>query len=929
TAGMVQFKSYFTGEATAPSPRLASCQKCFRTTDIDSVGDSKHLTFFEMLGNFSVGDYFKREAIEWAWEFVTQRLKLPLERLWFSIFLDDDEAFNYWRELGVPAERILRFGEEENFWGPAGETGPCGPCSEIHYDLGEGIGCGRPDCGPGCECGRFIEIWNLVFTQYDQQSDGRRIPLPKPNIDTGMGLERMAAVMQGKVSVYETDLFVPIMKRVSELAGQRYGQDETIDRALRVVAEHGRAITFLIGDGVVPSNEGRGYVLRRVLRRAALFGRKLGLNEPFLGGLAEAVISQMRHEYPEIERGRELILSTVEAEESRFNQTLDRGLEILRGLINYRGRHGEAITELLSLAKVRKPSSENASAILEKYGFVGYDTEAEPFEQVGEQMAAESVADLLYQALKSQEEDAFIEAEARFLSLQEWSNHLSGQEVFELYDTYGFPPELTAEIAAENGLSVDLEGFEEEMERQRERARAAQKIAVGGGRVDMEGVLSIKHIPKSTDFVGDETLKHQSTVVVLLPDGEWPEDRVVTVSQGQHLGVILRETPFYGEMGGQVGDTGEIRGEKGRMTVTNTVRHTVSGSELIVHQGKVVEGQISVDDIVEAVVDEKRRLDIARNPTATHLLQMALRQVLGSQVQQSGSLVAPDRLRFDFTYLGALTMEQLLEAQRIVNEKVRQNLPVKAGTTSYSEAIAQGALAFFGEKYGEEVRMVEIGEPIISAELCGGTHVGSTGEIGLFIIVGESSIGAGMRRIEALSGRGAEEFVHKQLSLLEEAAQELRISAPEIKSRISELQAELDAERRKALALERESLRKRAKELAKKAVPVGDFKILTESVEEALSIEALREMGDFLKEELGKSAFVLGAVFNDRPSFVAMGTADVVARGFHAGRIVKQVAAVPGGGGGGTAELGQGGGKDKEKLSEALDLAQELLRKLS
>ncbi|MFQ5925705.1 MAG: alanine--tRNA ligase-related protein, partial [Dehalococcoidia bacterium] len=479
--------------------------------------------------------------------------------------------------------------------------------------------------------------------------------------------------------------------------------------------------------------------------------------------------------------------------------------------------------------------------------------------------------------------------------------------------------ELTAEIAAENGLSVDLESFEKEMERQRERARAAQRFAP---EQRAEAYDRLNAPP--TVFVGDETLKRGSIVVALLVEGEPAE----TASPGQDAEIILLETPFYGEMGGQVGDTGEIRGERCRIAVANTVRQTVSGSELVVHQGKVVEGQISIGDQVEAKVDENRRLDIARNHTATHLLQAALRQVLGSQVQQSGSLVAPDRLRFDFTYPGSLSREQLLEVRRIVNEKVRQNLPLKARTTSYSEAIAQGALAFFGEKYGEEVRMVEIGEPVISAELCGGTHVGSTGEIGFFFILGEGSIGAGMRRIEALSGRGAEEFVHKQLSLLEEAAQELHISAPEIKGRISDLQEELDAERRKALVLERELLRKRAKKLAKKAVPVGDFKILAEPVEEALSIEALREMGDFLKEKLGRGAFVLGAVFNNRPSFVAMGTADVVGRGFHAGRIVKQVAEITGGGGGGTAELGQGGGRDKEKLSEALDLAKDLLSKL-
>ncbi len=842
TAGMVQFKRYFTGEATPPHPRLASCQKCFRTTDIESVGDSKHLTFFEMLGNFSVGDYFKREAIEWAWEFVTQSLGLPPERLWATIFLDDDEAFRYWQGVGVPRERILRFGEEDNFWGPAGESGPCGPCSEIHYDLGEGIGCGRAECGPGCECGRFVEIWNLVFTQYDQQRDGRRVPLPKPNIDTGMGLERTAAAVQGKASVYETDLFAPLIELVSRLAGKGYGKDEASDRALRIVAEHGRAITFLIADGVVPSNEGRGYVLRRVLRRAALFGRKLGLEGPFLGSLARAVMSQMGQQYLELMTNRDFILSTIEAEEARFSQTLVTGLNLL--------------DRIMEEAKQKGKSS------------------------------------------------------------------ISGEDIFKLYDTYGFPKELTAEIAAENGLTVDFEAFEEEMERQRERARAAQRVASAEEKAEAYAALSAP----PTVFVGDEALKKGSTIVALLLDGQPAE----TASEGDEVEVVLRETPFYGEMGGQVGDSGEIRGEKGRMTVTNTIRHTekLEGAykDLFIHQGKVVEGQISVNDEVEAIVDEKRRLDIARNHTATHLLQAALRQMLGSQVQQAGSLVAPDRFRFDFTYSSTPTREQLMEVQHMVNEWVRQNLPVRDRRTSYREAIARGALAFFGEKYGEEVRVLEIGKPPFSRELCGGTHVRLTGEIGLLLILGESSIGAGMRRIEAVTGRGAEEFVEKQVSIVEETAQELGAKALDIKGRISDLRAELEAERKRALTLERELLRRKAKELAEKAEPVGEFKILAEPVEEASSIEALRQMGDFLKGELGKSAIVLGTILHDRPNFVVMGTADAVKRGFHAGRLVKEVAAVTGGGGGGTAKLGQGGGRDKNKLGEALKLARKLLK---
>ena len=836
SAGMVQFKRYFTGEATPPHTRLASCQKCFRTTDIDSVGNSKHLTFFEMLGNFSVGDYFKKEAITWAWEFVAQRLKLPTERLWITIFLDDDEAFGYWREVGVPEEKIIRFGEEDNFWGPAGDTGPCGPCSEIHYDLGAEIGCGKPDCGPNCECGRFVEIWNLVFTQYDQQEDGRRLPLPKPNIDTGLGFERTAAAVQGKPSVYETDLFAPLIELASRLAGKGYGVDEATDKALRVVAEHGRAITFLIADGIVPGNEGRGYVLRRVLRRAALFGRKLGLEEPFLGELAQAVVSQMGRQYPELVEKRDFILDIIAAEEERFNQTLSVGLNLLDSIIEE--------------AKARRNVT------------------------------------------------------------------ISGGEVFRLYDTYGFPKELTAEIAAENGLTVDSEAFEEEMERQRERARASQKFALNEEKA--EAYTSLGAPP--TTFVGDERLKHSSTIVALLVNGDPGE----IASKGQEAEVVLRETPFYGEMGGQVGDTGEIRGPKGSMTVTNTVRHTEKGSELIIHQGKVVEGQISTGDEVEAIVDEGRHLDIARNHTATHLLQAALRQVLGSQVQQSGSLVAPERLRFDFTHVGTISKEQLNEVQRIVNEMVRHNLPVRSRKTSYSEAIAQGALAFFGEKYGEEVRVLEIGEPVISAELCGGTHVNSTGEIGLFLIADESSIGAGMRRIEAVTGRGAEELVATQLSIVEEAAQELKVSPSDIMDRISALQKELDAERKRALSLERELLKHTVDSLLGKAESIAGITVLAAKVP-ASNMESLRYTGDLIKERLDSVVVVLGAVYNNQANFVAMVTPDLVARGFNAGQIVKQVAAVAGGSGGGRAEMGQAGGKDKRKIDDALKLVRRLI----
>jgi alanyl-tRNA synthetase len=811
------------------------------------VGDNKYLTFFEMLGNFSVGDYFKKEAIFWAWEFVIEYLKLSEERLWITIYLDDDEAFGYWREVGVPAEKILRFGEEDNFWGPVGDSGPCGPCSEIHYDLGGEFGCGRPECKPNCDCGRFSEIWNLVFTQYNQDKKGQRSPLPKPNIDTGMGLERTLAAMQGKPSPYETDLFSPLVDRIRQLSGKEYGRDENIDRGIRIVAEHGRGLAFLIADGVMPSNEGRGYVLRRILRRASLFGRKLGLNDPFLNEMAEVIVNKMSDIYPELMVNRNLISEVIRAEEEKFITTLDTGLNLVEKLI------GEALAQ-------------------------------------GEE-------------------------------------RLEGKEVFQLYDTYGFPPELTAEIAREKGLSIDWEGFQAEMERQREMARATHKITVGGGTVGLKGKLSVVHIPRSTDFVGDRTLKHRSTVVVLLPEGEWPEKRVVSVSQGQYVGVILYETPFYGEIGGQVGDTGEIRGERGRITVTNTVRHLVKGRALVVHLGKVVKGQISVDDAVEAEVDEKRRLDIARNHTATHLLQAALRQTLGSHVYQKGSLVEPERFRFDFSYLEPITEEQLSEIQRQVNEWIRQNLKAEARDLPYKQAIAEGAIALFEEKYGEEVRMLEIGEPAISKELCGGTHVRSTGEIGVFLITSEGSIGTGLRRIEAATGRKAESLIESRLAALQGMAKEVEGSLEETPSKVKALISELEAERKKSLALERELSRKIAEDLLGQAEQVSGVTVLAAKVP-ALTMPILREMGDILRDRLKSAIVVLATVYNGKPNFLAMVTPDLIAKGFHAGDIINQVAKVTGGGGGGKAGMAQAGGKDAAKIDEALNLVHKLIQKV-
>ncbi len=832
TAGMVQFKPYFLGQAVPPNPRLTSCQKCFRTTDIESVGDATHLTFFEMLGNFSIGDYFKKEAIGWAWEFVTGRLKLPVERLWITVFLDDDEAFRYWRELGVAESRIMRMGEESNFWGPAGDSGPCGPCSEIHYDFGEERSCGKPSCGPGCSCGRFSEIWNLVFTQYNQDKEGKRTPLPRPNIDTGMGLERVSAIMQGKTSVYETDLFTPLLKCISGLSGKKYGIDNEIDNALRVVAEHSRGIAFLIADGVMPSNEGRGYVLRRLLRRAALFGRRLGLDKPFLAETASATIKQMGRIYPELTQRQEFILKVVGLEEARFSETLSTGLELLDGIMaeaTSQGRH-----------------------------------------------------------------------------------EISGEEAFKLADTYGFPVELTKEIAASRDFSVDLTGFEREMQGQREKARAAQKFEVASGELAGRNGEARK-----TTFVGYGNLKGNTKILSLSVKNE----PVETIGEGQEASLVLETTPFYGEMGGQVGDTGEIRSANGQFTVTNTAR---AGHEIIVHQGHVTQGSLAVGDEVEAVVDRERRLDIARNHTATHLLQAALREVLGEHIQQRGSLVVPERLRFDFSHLQAMTPAEIEKVNSIVNEKIRQNLAVDAEEMPYKQAIAEGAIALFDEKYGDVVRRLKIGQPAVSLELCGGTHVTATGEIGFFQVIGESSIGAGLRRIEAVTGRGAEQHIRQSLSDLAGIAGYLEADPENVLDKAQSLSVELKNERKRSEALEMELAHSYVSSLTSRAENINGVRVVSAELP-SHRMEILRAVADWLRDNLTSGIIVLGSIYEDKPIFLAAVTTDLVAKGYHAGKIVSQVARVAGGGGGGKATLAQAGGKDKDKLDEALQLVKKLI----
>jgi alanyl-tRNA synthetase len=839
TAGMVQIKPFFLGIATPPNPRLASCQKCFRTTDIDSVGDNKHLTFFEMLGNFSVGDYFKKEAVAWGWEFVTKRLHLPAEKLWVTIFLDDDEAFKIWRDIGFPEERIVRLGEKDNFWGPAGDSGPCGPCSEIHYDFGEKYGCGKPDCDPSCSCGRFSEIWNLVFTQYNQDRDGKRIPLPKPNIDTGMGLERIVAACNATPTVYETDLFTPLLDKVRKLASISRKMNEETDRSIKVVAEHSRGVSFLIADGVLPSNEGRGYVLRRLLRRACFMGRRLGIEHAFMGEMAQTVIDKMGNVYPELVANNKFILEVIKNEEEKFYDTLDAGINLCE----------KAITEA-----------------------------------------------------KNQKRDCLL-----------------NEEVFKFWDTYGFPFELSSEIAREHGLAVDRDGFELEMEKQRDRARSAHKFTN-----DLSAVgLNSKHNAESTKFVGYDELATKSHIIDILDEkASTSFDRV---SQGQKVIVMIDRTPFYGEMGGQVGDKGIIRSEKGTFDVINAIYLPSGGLALL---GQVNKGSLAVGDTVDAVVDESLRLDIARNHTATHILQSVLRRVLGSHVAQRGSLVAPDRLRFDFVQLSGITKDQLKEVQAGVNEVIRKDLSVLTNTCSYNEAISDGATAIFEEKYGDTVRMVKIGEPRVSAELCGGTHVRSTGEIGYFQIISEASIGTGLRRIEAVTGRGAESFINERLAIIEQLSSEFKSTPSELTAKISNISANLSDVTKLVTSLQRELSKYEVDKLV-----AGNLKVISNvnaliSRVQPMPAASMMEMADMLKAKINSGVIVLASVYEDKPVFIAAATQDLVKKGIHSGKLVKKVAEIAGGGGGGKPEMAQAGARNIDKVDDALAATPKFIEEL-
>ena len=844
TAGMVQFKPYFMGLEEPPARRLTSIQRCFRTTDVEVVGDETHLTLFEMLGNFSVGDYFKPEAISWAWEFLTGVLKIDPARLWATVFTDDDEAAALWLAQGVPPERILRYtAEQGNWWGPPGDTGPMGPCSEMHYDWGKTPGCAdcaRDTCHPDIGCGRFLEIWNLVFMTYYREEDGSRTDLPAANIDTGAGLERLASVVQGVRAVYETDELRDVLAAAERVTGRVYdpGEQPEVARALRAITEHSRALAFLVTDGVLPSNEGRGYVLRRLLRRAVYFGHRLNVREPFLERVVEAAIDHSMAAHPQLGEQRDFIRRIARLEEARFQATLDRGLALLEEVV----------------------------------------------------------------------------------AREQASKRIPGRDMFVLYDTHGLPPELTLEVAQSLGYEIDRAGFAAEMEAQRERSKGEEAF---GGTQDVRA-QRYAGLDAPTEFVGYDAQESKTVVTHLFAEDASAQQ----LTEGQAGEVVIAATPFYPEGGGQVGDRGEIvTAEGARFLVEDTHRY----GETIVAIGRVVAGSISVGASVVAQIDGARRQDTARNHTGTHLLHAALRSVLGTHVRQAGSYVGPDRLRFDYTHPEAPSEEQMTDIQRIVNSKVRADIESATFELDYDEAIERGAIAFFEDRYTSRVRMVEYCDSrghapgrhtmeCYSRELCGGTHLHSTGQVGLLLIVSDSSIGAGLRRIEALTGVEAERYVEERSGMVNSIARHFRSQPSQILERIATLEEQLATDRKRLEEAERRASAGAADDLADRAETIGGVKVIVARVQ-ADSADALRAMAERLRDVLGSAFIALAADIEGRPTFITASTDDVVARGLSAADVVKIAAGIAGGGGGGRPQLAQAGGKDASKIDEALAAA--------
>ena len=832
-AGMAPLKPYFTGEAEPPRHRVTTCQKCIRTPDIERVGKtSRHGTFFEMLGNFSFGDYFKNEATAWAWEFITKVLEIPEDKLYVSVYEQDQEAYDIWtQKVGVSPDHMVFLGKEDNFWEIG--AGPCGPCSEIYFDRGEEHGCHSPDCHVGCDCDRYVEFWNLVFTQFNNGGNGNYTTLAKKNIDTGMGLERMACIMQGVDSLFDVDTVMNITHKVSELTGAKYGQSTKTDVSLRVITDHIRSTTMLIGDGVLPSNEGRGYVLRRLLRRAARHGKLLGVNEPFLYKVADTVIKESESAYPELREKRDYIVRVIKAEEERFVLTIDSGMRILSTMIDDCKASGKTV--------------------------------------------------------------------------------LDGADCFKLYDTYGFPIDLTLEILAENGLDADREGFDKLMNEQRERARAATAALgdFGWAAVDLG-------LPKNeeTEFTGyNEFENDDAKVLAIVSDGELCSE----IREGDEAIIVLDKTPFYAEMGGQCADVGDIEKDGALFRVTD-VHKSKDGKYM--HSGAVLKGNFSIDDKVKAEIDADRRRAIMRAHSATHLLDAALKEVLGSHIEQAGSLVTPDTVRFDFTHFAAVSPEELEKIEELVNEKILEDLAVDIREMPIEEAKKSGAVALFGEKYGDIVRVVSMGD--FSKEFCGGTHLSNTAKVGLFRIVAEYSVAAGVRRIDALVGMKAREFLRDTVSVNRSIAEILKTSPGELINKVNQNQNEQRELRRALEKLRTKLIQQESNSFLLASKEVKGVKLITAVLEDSDS-DALRSAGDYLKSKSENIVAVLASVNADKISFIAVCGKGAVERGVKAGEIIKNVTKIAGGSGGGKPDVAMGGGKDVMKVDDALAAVDEIV----
>ena len=834
---MNQFKDVFLGIDQRNYIRATTSQKCVRAggkhNDLDTVGRTpRHHTFFEMLGNFSFGDYFKEDAINFAWEFLTKIVGIPSEQLWATIYQDDDDAYQLWQKItGIPVDRIVRLGEKDNFWS-MGDTGPCGPCSEIMYDRGQDYSCGHPQCGIGvCDCDRWLEIWNLVFMQYNRDEKGVMTPLPRPSIDTGMGLERLTSVLQGMDSNFDTDLFVPIIQEIESLTERKYDRGEA-GFPFRVIADHSRACTFLIADGILPSNDGRGYVLRRILRRAVRFGQSLGVEEPFLFKTVDVVGELMKNAYPQLVEKRDFVKEVIKVEEERFFLSLKEGVKKVEEIIRTADHEGRKV--------------------------------------------------------------------------------INGAEAFALYDTYGFPLDLTEDMAEENKFTVDIDGFNKKMEEQRNRARKAQK---SGNNFAHDQLLAglLADIP-GTGSTGYDRYEDESVVLAIIKD-----DESVDFAADTDITVISSSTPFYAESGGQVADTGFIRGDTGVIEVMDVQKV----ARWVIHTGRI-SGSLRRGDQVKLELDREKRLDISRNHTATHLLHKALRTVLGEHAQQKGSLVEPGKLRFDFSQLVALTDEQLSEIERIVNRAILDTYPVNTTVSGIEKAREMGAIALFGEKYGEEVRVVQVGD--FSMELCGGAHISNTGQIGLFKIVSEGSIGSGLRRIEALTGRNALAYLNDMERELKEAAAILRTPPADLTKRIDALNRALKEREKEVEQLKARISKASNDDVINQAYAFNGANILIAEIQSGDG-NNIRQNAEMLKDKLGSAVVVLGAVVEDKVALVCFASKDLVAQGIHAGKIIGVAAQVAGGGGGGRPDMAQAGGKDTSKLGQALAAAKEMIEK--